>query len=112
MCLFQLLLGNSSSSSSSCDVNHGTTLGEHSRVTPLHLAAQHGHAEVCRLLLAAGAQVNAAMETQHGNVTGITPLHLAVQADHMDVMDVLLETGADVQSSTQSTKTDNTETTC
>ena len=44
---------------------------------PLHAAAAGRHIEVCRVLLAAGADVNA---TQHG---GFTPLHEAAQ--HGDV---------------------------
>jgi RNA polymerase sigma factor (sigma-70 family) len=42
--------------------------------TPLHLAAKYGHTEIAKLLLEAGADVNAKAPT----VYNMTPLHLAV----------------------------------
>jgi len=54
-------------------------------LTPLHAAAQRGHAEVCRLLLAARA--DAAAVTPQGRV----PLHLAAMEGHAAVVARLLE---------------------
>ena len=91
-----------------CDICLSASLGGNNDVTPLHVAAQNGHLDVVRLLVAAGATVNAAMSS-HG-ILGITPLHLAVEAGHLDVMDVLIEAGCNVHSSTQAA--DTSETTC
>jgi ankyrin repeat protein len=56
---------------------------------PLHAAAAGRHLEVCRLLLAAGADVNA---TQHG---GYTPLHEAAQHGDIEMVELFLSAGAD-----------------
>lgn len=56
---------------------------------PLHAAAAGPHLEICRRLLAAGAEVNA---HQHG---GWTPLHAAAQQGNRELMELLLEHGAD-----------------
>jgi adenosylhomocysteine nucleosidase len=56
---------------------------------PLHAAAAGRHLEVCRILLAAGADVNA---TQHG---GYTPLHEAAQAGDVELAELFLSAGAD-----------------
>src|SRR6476620_6996479 len=56
---------------------------------PLHAAAAGRHLEVCRLLLAAGADVNA---TQHG---GYTPLHEAAQHGDVEMVELFLSAGAD-----------------
>jgi ankyrin repeat protein len=59
-------------------------------VTPLHSAAAGGfHPEVVKLLLAHGADPNAAQDG------GFTPLHSAAQNDHREVAEALLEAGAD-----------------
>jgi len=57
---------------------------------PLHVAAQHGRAEIARLLLAKGAPVNLQ------NSTGWTPLFWAVSEGHVDLLKLLLAHGADV----------------
>ena len=59
--------------------------------TPLHLAAFFGHADVARLLVTHGADVDA-----HGTgwMTG-TALHSAASARHAEVVEALLEAGAD-----------------
>ena len=57
--------------------------------TPLHGAAQFGHKEVAELLIAKGADVNAAVD-------GITPLHFAVARGHKEVAELLIAKGADV----------------
>jgi adenosylhomocysteine nucleosidase len=56
---------------------------------PLHAAAAGKHVEVCRLLLAAGADVHA---TQHG---GYTPLHEAAQHGDDEMVELFLSAGAD-----------------
>jgi ankyrin repeat protein len=56
---------------------------------PLHAAAAGRHLEVCRVLLAAGADVNA---TQHG---GYTPLHEAAQHGDIEMVELFLSAGAD-----------------
>jgi uncharacterized protein len=56
---------------------------------PLHAAAAGRHVEVCRLLLAAGADVNA---TQRG---GYTPLHEAAQHGDDEMVELFLSAGAD-----------------
>jgi ankyrin repeat protein len=56
---------------------------------PLHAAAAGRHIEVCRLLLAAGADVTA---TQHG---GYTPLHEAAQHGDVEMVELFLSAGAD-----------------
>jgi ankyrin repeat protein len=56
------------------------------------LAAQHGQADVLRLLLDAGEDPNRYNpEGYHGHST---PLHQAVWAEHMDVVRLLVERGA------------------
>jgi ankyrin repeat protein len=56
---------------------------------PLHAAAAGRHVEVCRVLIAAGADVNA---TQHG---GFTPLHEAAQHGDVEMTELFLSAGAD-----------------
>lgn len=56
---------------------------------PLHAAAAGRHLEACRILLAAGADVNA---TQHG---GFTPLHEAAQHGDVEMTELFLSAGAD-----------------
>jgi ankyrin repeat protein len=56
---------------------------------PLHAAAAGRHVEVCRLLLAAGADVNA---TQHGDYT---PLHEAAQHGDDEMVELFMSAGAD-----------------
>ena len=56
---------------------------------PLHAAAAGRHLEVCRVLVAAGADVNA---TQHG---GYTPLHEAAQHGDVEMVELFLSAGAD-----------------
>ena len=58
--------------------------------TPLHSAAMQGHAAVCELLLAAGAEVNVQTDPQ-----GYSPLHSAAFAGHIEAIRVLLAHGAD-----------------
>jgi ankyrin repeat protein len=59
--------------------------------TPLHLAALGGSTEVCRMLIEAGAAVEAQDDQQE------TPLHVAAQEGHVEVCRVLIEAGAAVE---------------
>jgi ankyrin repeat protein len=60
-------------------------------MTALHWAATHGDADEARMLLYAGARVDAM--TRNGNYT---PLHLAAKAGNLAVVRALLEGGANV----------------
>ena len=59
--------------------------------TLLHVAAAHGHVDVCAALADAEADVNVADED------GETPLHLAVRRNQVAVAEFLLENGADTE---------------
>jgi ankyrin repeat protein len=58
--------------------------------TALHLAALEGHAEIARVLLAGGAQVNAR------GLRDETPLHMAMYDAHRELAEVLLASQADI----------------
>jgi ankyrin repeat protein len=58
----------------------------------LALAAQHGHADIVRLLLDAGEDPN--RYNPHGNHAHSTPLHQAVWSGHDTVVRLLVERGA------------------
>jgi ankyrin repeat protein len=60
--------------------------------TPLHVAANSGHAELAAWLIKEGADVN-----RHESSYQLTPLHLAVWNGHLEVTRLLLTHGADVQ---------------
>lgn len=60
-------------------------------ITPLMYAAREGHLEAVRLLLEAGADVNAV------DMNGIAPLLLAISNNRIDVARFLIERGADIQ---------------
>jgi len=74
-------------------LEHGASVDAYTRNPfanqPLHAAAAGRHIEVCRVLLAAGADVNA---TQHG---GYTPLHEAAQHGDAEMTELFLSAGAD-----------------
>jgi len=57
--------------------------------TPLHLALQHGHASLVRVLISAGADLSA--RTEHGR----TPLHICLQYNRL-LRGELLTAGAEV----------------
>jgi ankyrin repeat protein len=56
--------------------------------TPLHIASMHGHVDMMRLLLDAGAGINVVTRTK-----GMTPLHLACQNQWIQAAKLLLESG-------------------
>lgn len=60
------------------------------RETPLIEAASNGHADVVKLLIENGADVNLKGEAWYG------PLHAAAAKGHIEVVKILLENGADV----------------
>ena len=71
--------------------------GEQAR-SLLHIAADYpGHfpnaKDTLRVLIAAGADVNARFAGSHGE----TPLHWAASSDDIDVLDALLDAGADLE---------------
>ncbi|NGZ11896.1 MAG: ankyrin repeat domain-containing protein [Nitrospira sp. LK70] len=59
-------------------------------VTPLFLAAKHGHRDVAALLLRQGAAMD------HARQDGGTPIFIATQEGQRDVVALLLDNGADV----------------
>eukprot|EP01050_Picozoa_sp_SAG11_P007259 SAG11_NODE_598_length_8269_cov_17.002448_1_plen_174_part_00 len=58
---------------------------------PIHIAAQNGHLEIARLILANGGVVNAQ------NSNGLTALHMAVEYDYYWTTKMLIEAGADIE---------------
>ena len=58
--------------------------------TPLHYAAHRGYLNIVRLLLLAGADVNAV----EGNASNSTPLHWAATGGHLEVVKLLVKNGA------------------
>ncbi len=64
-------------------------------MTALHWAATRGDASVSKMLVAAGARVDAF--TRNGNYT---PLHLAAKSGRAEAVKVLLNAGADVKAAT------------
>ena len=64
------------------------------RVQALHSAAAGRHIEVCRVLIAAGADVNATQ--RHG----FTPLHAAAQHGDVEMVELFLSAGADPSAAT------------
>ena len=66
-------------------------------MTALHWAASHGDVDEARMLISAGARVDAM--TRNGNYT---PLHLASRAGNAAVVKALVESGASVNAKTTS----------
>jgi len=64
------------------------------RVQPLHSAAAGRHIAVCRVLIAAGADVNATQRL------GYTPLHAAAQHGDVEMVELFLSAGADPSAAT------------
>jgi hypothetical protein len=57
----------------------------------LHIAAEQGHADVLRLLLAHGG-----IDINGRNMNGLVPLQLAVSAGRVEIVQLLLDHGADI----------------
>jgi len=74
------------------EVDWGARRGDSGHLPPLHHAARHGHTAVVKLLLGAGAEVDAV------NKYGSTPLHFAPGNGngHLHIAELLLQAGADV----------------
>lgn len=68
------------------------TAARNNAFTPLHAAAMNGHADICEVLLARGADVNAQTSPQR-----YAPLHSAAFAGHRATVVVLLSFGADAR---------------
>ena len=68
-------------------------------LTALHQAAFHGHTAIARLLIGAGADVNAA------NRRGETPLHSTVYWGHREIAGLLIANGAAVNAKLENGQT-------
>ena len=58
--------------------------------TPLHFAAHRGYSDIVKLLIDAGADVNA----EEGNYSKSNPLHWAAKEGNLQVVKILVENGA------------------
>lgn len=72
------------------DVNSKAQSLIHAERTPLHEAAALNRAEIMKLLIERGADVDARDEN------GATPLHLAATRRSIDAIDILLDAGASI----------------
>ncbi|MDJ0632365.1 MAG: sigma-70 family RNA polymerase sigma factor [Xenococcaceae cyanobacterium MO_188.B29] len=63
---------------------------KHIQTTSLHLAAHRGYLDIVKLLIDAGADVNA----KEGNYSKSTPLHWAAKEGNLQVVKLLVESGA------------------
>ena len=70
--------------------------------TALHCATWKGHQAVVKLLLEAGADVNAHNQNDHW---GTTPLHAAAHANQAAIARILIENGANVNARDQEART-------
>jgi len=77
----------------------GIVAANEMRVQPLHSAAAGRQIEICRLLLAGGAEVDA---RQAG---GLTPLHEAAQNGDPEMVELFLSAGADPAARTDDGRT-------
>nr|WKF45146.1 B-cell lymphoma 3 protein isoform X2 [Epinephelus akaara] len=91
-CLSVLL---SSSSSSTC-----LEIRNYEGLSPLHLAVLRGHKDLAKMLLDAGADINA-MDIKSGQ----SPLMHAVESNSADMVHFLIESGCDVNSQSYSRNT-------
>lgn len=63
---------------------------------PLHSAAVKDHADIARILISAGSDINAIIQGSTFAPNGNTPLHLAALYESLNVMEILLTEGADL----------------
>ena len=68
-----------------CDINGKNSFGW----TPLHMTARYGRANLCEILLDAGASIDPT------DANGWTPLMEAIMQGHTNVAELLLKRGAD-----------------
>ncbi|XP_078143078.1 B-cell lymphoma 3 protein [Centroberyx gerrardi] len=85
----------SQSSSSTC-----LEIRNYEGLSPLHLAVQAGHMDLAKMLLDAGADINA-MDVKSGQ----SPLMHAVESNNADMVHFLIENGCDVNSQSYSGNT-------
>lgn len=69
------------------------------RVQPIHSAAANRHHEICRLLVASGADVDARQEG------GFAPMHAAAQHGDSELVELFLSAGADPLAATDQGET-------
>jgi ankyrin repeat protein len=69
--------------------------------TPIHLAAEEGHAEMIKLILKHGGDVNSRTE----GVNCITPLHIAAAKGRAAAVETLIAAGADINAGDLAKKT-------
>lgn len=70
--------------------------------TPLHSAAWKGQLEIVKMLIAAGADVNARNENDHW---GTSPLHAAAHANQAAIAEALIASGAEIEANDRNGKT-------
>ncbi|KKQ33171.1 MAG: hypothetical protein US49_C0002G0066 [candidate division TM6 bacterium GW2011_GWF2_37_49] len=80
------------------NINANIATGCFNGLTPLHFAAIMDNSETIKLLIKAGAVVNAKYNKIYPEAIteGITPLHLAAGLGNIDAVRTLLENGADI----------------
>lgn len=80
------------------EANHPTQVRDNCGWTPLHEASNHGHVEIVKLLIAAGAKID---DPGGPGCGGITPLLDAATCGHMALMNLLIDKGADIYAKTE-----------
>ena len=68
------------------------------QITPLHVAAKWGKANMVALLLSKNARIDASTRD------GLTPLHCAARSGHEGVVDLLLQKKAPISAKTKASR--------
>src|SRR5689334_11388146 len=77
------------------DINSTFKESDGAERTPLQYAANAGHLDIVRLLVASKAKIS------KGRIdTAATPLYIAAQEGHLEVAQLLIESGADINQAT------------